>query len=119
MKNIQRIVLFIALIAPYFSASGQSFKPPGTEERAALDQATARMESVYKTLLQKLDSDEQEALKEAQDAWKTWSSAEAYLVARLNGSIGGSALRVDVLNAQLTLTRHRIEILSEYLKRRS
>lgn len=48
------------------------FKPPGTEENAAVDQANTRLDAVYKRLIGKLDADGQKALKEAQRSWIKW-----------------------------------------------
>ena len=92
------------------------FKPPGTEENAAVDQANTRLDAVYKRLMGKLDADGQKALKEAERSWIKWRDDEAMLVARVGGAVGGSGMRVDFANAQLKLINQRIEALSEYLK---
>ena len=92
------------------------FKPPGTEENAAVDQANTRLDAVYKRLMGKLDADGQKALKEAERSWIKWRDDEAMLIARVGGAVGGSAMRVDVANAQLKLINQRIEVLSEYVK---
>ena len=52
------------------------FKPPGTEENAALDQANARLDVVYKNLMGKLDADGQKALKDAERSWIKWRDDE-------------------------------------------
>ncbi len=103
--------------APLESKSQDSdFKPPGTEENAAVDQANTRLDAVYKRLMGKLDADGQKALKEAERSWIKWRDDEAMLIARVGGAVGGSGMRVDFANAQLKLINQRIEVLSEYLK---
>jgi uncharacterized protein YecT (DUF1311 family) len=91
------------------------FKPPGTEENAAVDRANTRLDAVYKRLMGKLDADGQKALKEAERSWIKWRDDEAMLMARVGGAVGGSGMRVDFANAQLKLINQRIEVLSEYL----
>jgi uncharacterized protein YecT (DUF1311 family) len=92
------------------------WKPPGTEENAAVDQANKKLDGLYKRLMGKLDADGQKALKDAERSWIKWRDDEALLTARAGGSVGGSALRVDFLNAQLKLINQRIEVLGEYEK---
>jgi uncharacterized protein YecT (DUF1311 family) len=92
------------------------FKPPGTEENAAVDQANAKLDEVYKQLMGKLNADGQKALKEAERAWIKWRDDEAMLTARVGGAVGGSSMRVDFANAQKKLIDQRIEVLNEYLK---
>jgi uncharacterized protein YecT (DUF1311 family) len=101
-----------------FESKGKEpeFKPPGTEENAAVDQANKKLDAVYKQLMGKMDADGQKALKEAERSWIKWRDDEAVLAARAGGSIGGSALRVDFFVAQKKLIDQRIELLSEYLK---
>ena len=41
--------------------------------------------------------------------------AEAVFIARHGGAVGGSALRVDVMEAQLKLINERIAVLKAYL----
>jgi uncharacterized protein YecT (DUF1311 family) len=116
-------ILFAAAVAlailggPFDSkAKEPDFKPPGTEENAAVDQANTKLDSVYKRLMGKLDADAQKALKEAERSWIKWRDNEAMLLARAGGAVGGSALRVDLANAQRKLIEQRIEVLNEYLK---
>ncbi|MEY2507354.1 MAG: Lysozyme inhibitor LprI [Verrucomicrobiota bacterium] len=92
------------------------FKPPGTEENAAVDQANKRLDAVYKQLMGKLDSDGQKALKDAERSWIKWRDDEAMLMARVGGAIGGSSMRVDFANAQKKLIDQRIELLTGYAK---
>jgi uncharacterized protein YecT (DUF1311 family) len=101
-----------------FESKGKDpdFKPPGTEENAAVNQANTRLDAVYKRLMSKLDADGQKALKEAERSWIKWRDDEAMLMARVGGAVGGSSMRVDVANAQLKLIDQRTEVLSEYLK---
>ncbi|HEV2804499.1 MAG TPA: lysozyme inhibitor LprI family protein [Chthoniobacterales bacterium] len=98
------------------NAADTDFKPPGTEENAAVDQANKRLDAVYKQLMGNLDADGQKALKEAERSWIKWRDDEAVLMARVGGAVGGSALRVDFLNAQKKLIDQRIEVLTEYAK---
>ena len=101
-----------------FESKGKDpdFKPPGTEENAAVDRANAKLDAVYKRLMSKLDADGQKALKEAERSWIKWRDDEAMLMARVGGAVGGSALRVDFASAQLKLINQRMEVLGEYLK---
>jgi uncharacterized protein YecT (DUF1311 family) len=61
---------FVIMALP-IESKGQErdFKPPGTEEKAALDQANTRLDAVYKRPMGKLDTDGQKALKEAERSW--------------------------------------------------
>jgi len=110
--------LAIVIMAAPFESKGKEpeFKPPGTEENAAVDQANAKLDAVYKKLMGKLDADGQKALKEAERSWIKWRDDEAMLMARVGGAAGGSAMRVDFANAQLKLINQRMEVLSGYLK---
>ena len=81
-----------------------------------MDEANARLDGVYQSLISKLDADGQKALKEAERSWIKWRDDEAMLIARVGGAIGGSGMRVDFANAQLKLINQRIEALGEYLK---
>jgi uncharacterized protein YecT (DUF1311 family) len=120
MKIPTLFAAWIALVvmAVPLESKGQDtdFKPPGTEENAAVDQANTRLDAVYKQLMGKLDADGQKALKEAERSWIKWRDDEAMLIARVGGAVGGSGMRVDFANAQLKLVNQRIELLSEYLK---
>jgi uncharacterized protein YecT (DUF1311 family) len=109
---------FVMMAVPVASSYGQDpdFKPPGTEEAAAVDQANTKLNGVYKRLMGKLDADGQKALKEAQRSWIKWRDDEALLIARVGGAVGGSSLRVDFLTAQAKLISQRTELLSEYAK---
>ena len=108
----------LVLVAAPFESKGKEpdFKPPGTEENAAVDQANTKLDAVYKRLMSKLDADGQKALKETERSWIKWRDDEAMLMARVGGAVGGSAMRVDFANAQLKLINQRMEVLSEYLK---
>jgi uncharacterized protein YecT (DUF1311 family) len=107
----------IVIMAAPFESKGKEpeFKPPGTEENAAVDQANTKLDAVYKRLMGKLDADGQKALKDAERSWIKWRDDEAMLMARVGGSVGGSALRMDFANAQKKLIDQRIEVLSEYM----
>ena len=110
-------IALVVIAVPFESkAKEPEFKPPGTEENAAVDQANKKLDSVYKQLMGKLDERGQKALKDAERSWIKWRDDEAMLMARAGGAIGGSALRVDFANAQKKLIDQRIEILSGYIK---
>jgi uncharacterized protein YecT (DUF1311 family) len=108
----------LVIMSVSLESKGQDpdFKPPGTEEQAAVDQANASLDAVYKRLMGKLDEDGQKALKEAERSWIKWRDDEAMLIARVGGAVGGSSMRVDFANAQLKLINQRIEVLSECIK---
>jgi uncharacterized protein YecT (DUF1311 family) len=108
----------LVIMAVPFESKGKEpdFKSPGTEENAAVDQANAKLDAVYKRLMAKLDADGQKALKEAERSWIKWRDDEAMLMARVGGAVGGSGMRVDFANAQLKLINQRMEVLSEYAK---
>ena len=108
----------LVIMAVPFESKGAvpDFKPPGTEENAAVDQANKRLDALYKQLMGKLDEQGQKALKEAERSWIKWRDDEAMLMARVGGAIGGSAMRVDFANAQKKLIDQRIEVLTEYAK---
>ena len=107
----------LVIMAVPFESKGKEpdFKPPGTEENAAVDQANAKLDAVYKRLMGKLDADGQKALKEAERSWIKWRDDEAMLMTRVGGAVGGSAMRVDFANAQLKLINQRLEVLSKYI----
>src|SRR6266705_1847255 len=108
----------LVIMAVPFESKGKEpdFKPPGTEENAAVDQANTKLDAVYKRLMGKLDADGQKALKEAERSWIKWRDDEAMLMARVGGAVGGSSMRVDFANAQLKVINQQIEALSEYVK---
>jgi uncharacterized protein YecT (DUF1311 family) len=108
----------LAIMAVAFESKGAEpdFKPPGTEENAAVDQANKKLDALYKQLMGKLDEQGQKALKEAERSWIKWRDDEEILMARAGGAIGGSAMRVDFANAQKKLIDQRIEVLTGYIK---
>lgn len=107
----------LGIMAVPFESQGKDpdFKPPGTEENAAVDQANSKLDAVYKRLMSKLDADGQKALKEAGRSWIKWRDDEAMLIARVGGSVGGSAMRVDYANAQVKMINQRMEVLGKYI----
>jgi uncharacterized protein YecT (DUF1311 family) len=118
--------LLIAALAVAFgiafsvSASAQkdkdpNFTPPGAEEQAAVDKANATLDTVYAQFRKKLGPEQSKSLQEAQRAWIKWRDAEADLIARLGGAVGGSGMRVDFANAQTKLINQRTEVLKTYL----
>jgi uncharacterized protein YecT (DUF1311 family) len=108
----------VVIMVASLESKGQDpdFKPPGTEEKSAVDEANTRLDGVYQSLMSKLDADGQKALKEAERSWIKWRDDEAMLIARVGGAIGGSGMRMDFATAQLRLINQRIEALGEYLK---
>jgi len=106
----------------------EKWERPGTKEQAAVDQANKELDRVYAELMAKagdpnnrtgdLDAErEKTSLRDAQRAWIKWRDAEAMFIARKGGAVGGSALRMDVLGAQLKLINDRIAVLKTYLSR--
>ena len=87
----------LVIMAMSLESKGQEpdFKPPGTEENAAVDQANTRLDAVYTRLMGKLDADGQKALKEAERSWIKWRNDETMLMARVGSAVGGSGMRVD------------------------
>ena len=111
-------IVFTIAAAAFLSSYGQdpNWKPPGAEEAEAVDRANIKIDKVYGQLMSKSDPATQKSLKEAQRAWIKWRDAEADLIARLGGAVGGSALRVDYSNAQAKLIEERTDVLQNYLK---
>ena len=113
------VSIALMIVATSFTSTrGQDpdFKPPGTEEAAAVDRANGEIDQVYKELMGKLDVKQQKSLKEAQRAWIKWRDAEADFITRLGGAEGGSSFRVDYSNALLKLIKERTEVLSGYVR---
>ena len=109
------VVIAATTLAPAYGQDA-NFKPPGTEEQASVDRANGELDKLYKQLMSKLDAEQQKSLREAQRAWIKWRDAEAEIIARVGGAVGGSALRVDYLNAQAKLIQERADVLRGYLK---
>ena len=109
------VVIAATTLAPAYGQDAD-FKPPGTEEQASVDRANGELDKLYKQLMSKLDAEQQKSLREAQRAWIKWRDAEAEIIARVGGAVGGSALRVDYLNAQAKLIKERADVLRGYLK---
>jgi uncharacterized protein YecT (DUF1311 family) len=116
MKLPTLFALVLMAVTSVTNAADADFKPPGTEENAAVDQANKKLDAVYKQLMGKLDEQGQKALKNAERSWMKWRDDEAVLMARAGGTVGGSALRVDFANAQKKLIDQRIQVLGEYAK---
>jgi len=117
MPTLFAASLALVIMALPFESKGKDpeFKPPGTEENAAVDHANTKLDAVYKRLMGKLDADGQKALKEAERSWIKWRDDEAMLMARAGGAVGGSSMRVDYANAQLKLINQRMEVLGKYI----
>jgi uncharacterized protein YecT (DUF1311 family) len=116
---------FASFAVPYAGAE-EKWERPGTQEQAAVDQANKELDRVYAELMAKagdpknrtgdLDAErEKTSLRDAQRAWIKWRDAEAMFIARHGGAVGGSALRMDFLDAQLKLINERIAVLKAYL----
>ena len=117
-RLLASLVVLALVVSAFVCSHGQEsdFKPPGTEEAAAVASANGKIDKVYAELMGKLDDQQKKSLKEAQRAWIKWRDDEANFLARLGGSIGGSALRVDFLNAQLKLIQERTDVLQRYIE---
>ena len=94
----------------------QQVKTSAEAEQEEVNRANAELDQVYKQLMGKLEAEQQKSLKEAQRAWIKWRDAEAGIMARLTGAIGGSAMREAYANAQIKLIKERTEVLKGYLK---
>jgi uncharacterized protein YecT (DUF1311 family) len=108
------------------ASAEEKWERPGTEEQAAVDKANKELDAVYQDLMAKAgdpknrsgDLDAQKhktSLRDAQRAWIKWRDAEAMFIARHSGAVGGSALRMDFLDAQLKLINDRITVLKAYV----
>src|SRR5215210_3503029 len=115
-----------ASVAVPCAIAEEKWEPPGTQEQAAVDRANKELDHVYAQLMAKagdprnragyLDAErEKTSLRDAQRAWIKWRDAEAMFMARHGGAVGGSALRVDVAEAQLKLINDRIAVLKAFL----
>jgi uncharacterized protein YecT (DUF1311 family) len=115
MKIRTLVAALFIMIVP-FASKGKEPEPrtTGDEERAAVEQANKRLDAVYKQLMGKLDADGQKALKEAERSWIKWRDDEALLMGRVEGAIGGSALREGFHLGQVKLIDQRTQVLSEY-----
>ena len=120
------VVFTFASCAVCNARAEEKLERPGTKEQAAVDQANKELDRVYGELMAKagdpknrtgdLDAErEKTSLRDAQRAWIKWRDAEAIFIARHGGAVGGSALRVDVADAQLKLINDRIAVLKAYL----
>ena len=119
------VFLAFASLAVPCGAAEEKFEPPGTQEQAAVDQANKELDRIYADLMAKagdpkdrtgsLDAaKEKTSLRDAQRAWIKWRDAEAMFIARHGGAVGGSALRMDFLDAQLKLINDRVAVLKGY-----
>ena len=129
---LTRRKLFLAILCVFTSfampcaSAEEKWQPPGAEEQAAVDRANKELDAVYQDLMSRAgdpknrsgDLDAQRhktSLRDAQRAWLKWRDAEAMFIARHNGAVGGSALRMDFLDAQLKLINDRTAVLKGYL----
>lgn len=129
MKSYLTVVtiLFVLVSIPVNKAwAEEKWERPGTKEQAEVDKANKELDAVYRELMAKagdskdrsgdLDAErEKTSLRDAQRAWIKWRDAEAMFIARHGGAVGGSALRVDLAEAQLKLINDRIAVLKTYL----
>ena len=90
-----------------------SWQRPGTTESQQLDQAHAEIDQVYKALLNSLNPAQQVVLRNEEREWIKRRDSEAERIAHQT-SIGGSAFRVDYLNAMISLVRQRTQYLRNY-----
>lgn len=131
MKRYLKIAAVVALLftlgfLPARSARAEEkSKRPGVKEQAEVDKANKVLDDVYRDLTSKaensadrsgsLDADrEKTSLREPQRAWIKWRDAEAMYIARHGGAVGGGALRMDYLDAQLKLINDHIAVLKAY-----
>ena len=116
--RVSVVVAFLIAVAAFTRSFGQEpdWERPGTQEAAAVERANGELDKVYKQLMGKLDAQGQKSLKEAERAWIKWRDAEAELIGRVGGAVGGSALRVDYLDAQKKLIEQRTDVLRGYIK---
>jgi uncharacterized protein YecT (DUF1311 family) len=109
------VLIAVTAFTPSFGQE-PDWERPGTQEEAAVERANVGLDKVYKQLTRKLDAGGQKSLREAQQAWITWRDAEADLIARVGGAIGGSGFRVDYSNALRELIEQRTDLLRGYIK---
>lgn len=100
-------------VAPTARTVSPSWVRPGTEEAANKDRADAELNGVYKQRMASLNPSQQKRLLAEELAWIKWRDTEAARVAHLS-SVGGSAYRVDFLNALTDLIKKRTESLRSY-----
>ncbi|HCN75604.1 MAG TPA: hypothetical protein DIT13_00240 [Verrucomicrobiales bacterium] len=81
-----------------------SWSQPGEVESKLLERAHAEIDHVYKTVMDTLIPAQQESLRQEEREWISWRDAEADRIARRT-SVGGSAYRVDRLNAMIDLVK--------------
>lgn len=90
-----------------------SWIQPGETETKSLEYANAEIDRVYKALLATLNPAQQESLRQEEREWIKWRDAEADKIAR-STSVGGSAYRLDRLNAMIRLVHQRTAYLRRY-----
>ena len=99
--------------APQTSASAPVWQMPGSQESATLERAHEQIGVVYKRVMSTLTLQQQELLRREQREWIKWRDEEADRTARRT-SVGGSAYRIDFLNAMIGLVRQRTDYLNRY-----
>jgi uncharacterized protein YecT (DUF1311 family) len=123
---VAAVVVAFASFPIHKARAEEKWERPGTQEQAAVDQANKELDRVYGELMAKIgdpknrtgevDAEtEKTSLLDAQRAWIKWRDAEAMFIARHGGALGGSALRMNVADAQLKLINERIAVLKAYL----
>lgn len=113
MKSIQLFFLFAALCCT--ARGAEPFSRPGTEETRDLERAQAEIDEVYKKVMSKLAPEKQKRLRDEERQWIIARDREAARIAREGGAEGGSAYRVDYLEALAKLVRARTAVLKGYL----
>ena len=125
VSPVAALIVAFACLSVCDARAEEKWERPGTEEQAAVDKANKELDSVYRDLMAKasdpknrtgdLDAERHKtSLRDAQRAWIKWRDAEAMFIARHGGAVGGSALRMDFLDAQLKLINERIAVLKGY-----
>ncbi|HVF70077.1 MAG TPA: lysozyme inhibitor LprI family protein [Chthoniobacterales bacterium] len=129
IAGVAALLFTFASLATRTAYAEEKWERPGTQEQAQVDKANKILDEVYRDLLSKagdpanrtgsLDADQEKtSLRDAQRAWIKWRNAEAMFIARHGGAVGGSALRMDYLDAQLKLINERIAVLKAYRSQR-
>ena len=120
MKRYLKLAAAVALLFTLGSIPVRSVRAedkwerPGAKEQAEVDSANKVLDGVYRDLMSSAEPEVKTSLRDAQRAWIKWRDAEAMYIARHGGAVGGSALRMDYVDAQLKLINERIAALKKY-----
>ena len=116
MKTLKLLLLLLIFVTPpslHTRCLGE-WQRPGTTEAEEYGRADAEINKVYNEVMGRLDAQQQGRLRQIERTWLRGRDAEAERIARLSGAVGGSAYRVDYLNALTRLTRERTLFLRNY-----